>query len=225
MTSGAGEGMPAAPDHLSARIRRLGDVVLLATVVPLVLLGALLPYVSIRWSSEHLPKPMYAGVVVFAAVALAFALLTVSTKAQRDKWFPRLFAAPDGPHRPLGVALFALMVIITAAAVFASITFLLFSHNVVELESSLDGGITEGRLIDFYMWHLLDAIPVASVPKTARLVEPATYSGTWVGLLVLTFQVLVVAPIITTLVYSWKYRALQREARPDNVEAVHESRT
>jgi hypothetical protein len=79
------------------------------------------------------------------------------------------------------------------------------------MTSDLAGGVTEGRLVDFYIWHFFELVPLVSINETANLAEPATYSGTWVGLLVLTFQALVVIPILATVSYFFTDEG--REAR------------
>lgn len=49
------------------------------------------------------------------------------------------------------------------------------------------------------MWHFFELIPLVSINETANLAEPATYTGTWVGILVLVFQGMVVVPILATI--------------------------
>jgi hypothetical protein len=74
------------------------------------------------------------------------------------------------------------------------------------------------------MWHFFELIPLVSINETANLAEPATYSGTWVGVLVLIFQGVVVATILATIRFYFKEegrdaRRREREER-QRVESV-----
>jgi hypothetical protein len=106
---------------------------------------------------------------------------------------------------------YATLILVTSAAVMASFTYILFDAGLVDMSSDLPGSLTEARLVDFYMWHFFELIPLVSINETASLAQPATYSGTWVGVLVLIFQVLVVAPILATIRYYFKEEG--RDAR------------
>jgi hypothetical protein len=69
------------------------------------------------------------------------------------------------------------------------------------------------------MWHFVELIPLVSINETANLAEPATYSGTWVGILVLVFQGLVVVPILATIrfYFTEEGRAARRKGREKSV--------
>jgi hypothetical protein len=131
----------------------------------------------------------------------------IMTRELRRKWFPWIFVM----FGPLGPLVYGAMILVTASAAFASVTFILVDAGTVEMSSDLPGGVTEGRLVDFYIWHFFELVPLVSINETANLAEPATYSGTWVGLLVLTFQALVVIPILATVSYFFTDEG--REAR------------
>jgi hypothetical protein len=177
---------------------------LLFMVLVTVIIG--LPYGLIRASSDW-PRWAHWAVVVLSVLLLGMGLRIIMTRELRRKWFPWIFEM----FGPLGPLVYGAMILVTASAAFASVTFILVDAGAVEMSSDLPGGVTEGRLVDFYIWHFFELVPLVSINETANLAEPATYSGTWVGLLVLTFQALVVIPILATVSYFFTDEG--REAR------------
>lgn len=165
-----------------------------------------LPYALIRASSEW-PPWVHWAVVLLATLLLVMGIRIILTQQLRRKWFPWILVM-FGPRGPL---VYGAMILVTACAAFASVTYILVDAEVVEMSSDLPGGVTEGRIVDFYMWHFFELLPLVSINETANLAEPATYSGTWVGLLVLLFQALVVVPILATIRYFFSEDG--REAR------------
>jgi hypothetical protein len=55
-------------------------------------------------------------------------------------------------------------------------------------------------LIDFFLWHILEEVPLLSVNKTLHWKEPLEYSG-WVGSILLLFKVAVIGPAITAFAF------------------------
>lgn len=60
-------------------------------------------------------------------------------------------------------------------------------------------------VIDFF-WHLVDSVPALDITSTLRRDEPPGYDDARVGVLVLVFEVVVIAPILATFVSFWRYR-------------------
>lgn len=165
------------------------------------------PFVLIRASSENLPRAVHFLVIGVAALLLGGGIYIISTRDLRKKWFPWIFEM-FGPFGPL---VYCALILVSADAVLASVTYTVFDAGLVDMSTNLPGGVTEARLLDFYMWHFFELIPLVSINETANLAEPATYSGTWVGILVLVFQGLVVVPILATIRFYFTEEG--REAR------------
>ena len=55
-------------------------------------------------------------------------------------------------------------------------------------------------LLDFYLWHILEEVPLLSVNKTLHWNEPLEYRG-WVGPVLLLFKVAVIVPAITAFAF------------------------
>jgi hypothetical protein len=219
------EGQPARPPGADSVLGRWGRRVLSA--VRTLLLGALkglgffvvafiiaaLPSAGLDWSSEHLPRPLHVVILVATGVFLIWGLYWISTEDLRTRsysvvseWFGEL----------AGPVLLSTLILVTAARALASGTFILYDNGLVELQSNIAGqAVTEGHLWDFYMWHFLDVVPLLSIPEVLRLREPVTYSGTWVGLLVLSFQALAVLILIPTVGWFIRYRREQRKSAAD----------
>lgn len=92
-----------------------------------------------------------------------------------------------------------------AAPFFGTVTALLAQTGLVAFTPA-SGTATAGTTSDFFVWHLMDAIPVVDVTGTLRWDEPLTYTDTRVGVLVLAFQVTVVLPVAATLRTWWNQR-------------------
>lgn len=52
----------------------------------------------------------------------------------------------------------------------------------------------------FFLWHLLDEVPLLSINKTLHWNEPLEYRG-WVGPFLLLFKVAVIGPAITAFAF------------------------
>jgi hypothetical protein len=167
------------------------------------------PSAALNWSSEHLPRPLHVVVLVATGLLLIWGLYWISTEDLRTRsysviseWFGEL----------AGPVILSTLILVTAARALASFTFILYDNGLVELKSNIAGqAVTEGHLWDFFMWHFLDVVPLLSIPEVMRLREPVTYSGTWVGLLVLSFQALAVLILIPTVGWFIRYRRAQQK--------------
>jgi hypothetical protein len=219
------EGQPARPPGARSVLGSLGRRALSA--VRALSLGALrglgfllvayfivaLPSAGLRWSAEHLPRPLHVVILVVTGLFLIWGLYWISTEDLRTRsysviseWFGEL----------AGPVILSTLILVTAARALASFTFILYDDGLVELQSNIAGqAVTEGHLWDFYMWHFLDVVPLLSIPEVMRLREPVTYSGTWVGMLVLSFQALAVLILIPTVGWFIRYRRQQRKSAAD----------
>lgn len=100
------------------------------------------PFVLIRASSENLPRALHFLVIVLAALLLGGGIYIIATKDLRKKWFPWIFEM-FGPFGPL---VYCALVLVSADAVLASVTYILFDAELVDMSSNLPGGVTEARL-------------------------------------------------------------------------------
>jgi hypothetical protein len=74
------------------------------------------------------------------------------------------------------------------------------------------------RVAAFYLWHLVDLLPLGEPPKTLRWAEPLRYDGSDIGMRVLAFQALTVGTTVATVRAYWAY-VHSPEARRDGVPA------
>jgi hypothetical protein len=169
-----------------------------------------LPSAGLRWSSEHLPRPLHVVVLVATGLLLIWGLYWISTEDLRTRSYSVITEWFGGLAGPV---ILSTLLLVTAARVLASFTFILYDNGLVELTSNIAGeAVTEGRIWDFYLWHFLDVVPLLSIPDVMNLRVPVTYSGTWVGLLVLSFQALAVLILIPTVGWFIKYRRAHQPA-------------
>jgi len=80
-----------------------------------------LPSAGLNWSSEHLPRPLHAAILVVTGLLLIWGLYWISTEDLRKKAHPKineLFGELAGPVVLSGLLL------VTAAEALASFTFI-----------------------------------------------------------------------------------------------------
>ena len=80
-----------------------------------------------------------------------------------------------------------------------------------------------GRLMDFFVWHFLDAIPALKINDALQWKVPLEYHGWVLGLLLIGFKLAVIGPTIAAFVLFWKEsrgraEALEAAARRAQVE-------
>lgn len=168
-------------------------------------------YKGVQLSSENLPAFLHLTVLAVYAVALLLGILSIATETNRQRW-GAMIREWFGPR---GLIIFPCLLLVTAAAVFGSFTFVLYQHDPSLL--ALPPGspdtlsITEPRLLDFYMWHFQKLIPLLSINEVLKLEAPVTYEEPLIGFLILLFQGMVVIPTIATIGYYWKNRRVAQK--------------
>ena len=193
---------PPAPGFLHF-VKRLGAALFEGLLLLVLLwLTVAIPYVAISWSQENLPEAMHLVVLLVVAAVLALAIYVMSIDEVRTLALPGL-KVWFGRH-----ALFSLpaLTLILAAAVFSSLTFMLYNRGWVVLEPCAGYPVSPGRLADFYVWHFFKLVPFVKLNETLKWNEPLCYTQARVGFLILLFQALVVLPSINTIRYYWKNR-------------------
>jgi hypothetical protein len=96
--------------------------------------------------------------------------------------------------------------VIWLTSFFAAATFVMERHNVVELVQRNSGSLSVEEIATFYAWHFLEAVPVLKIPETLRWAQPLMYTDSQTGVLVLTYKIAVILPVIATFFVFWKER-------------------
>jgi hypothetical protein len=109
--------------------------------------------------------------------------------------------------------LYAVVLTFVAIIFFATLAFVLADHDVIEFDRGPIGSPADA--LDFFAWHMLDAIPGLDVTTTLRWGEPLGYSDAGVGALVLAFKIVVIVPIVAAFAGFWSYSRAAR--RPTSV--------
>jgi hypothetical protein len=103
---------------------------------------------------------------------------------------------PESGWALLVTTVAALLVSIQAAA--------LVTANIRAVAS---GGHPLWRLEAYYGWHFLDNVPVLKVPETLHLAQPITTTSFWCGLVLLSYEVLVVLPVLAAAAHVARRKA------------------
>lgn len=172
----------------------------LTILISLVLIAA--AYKGVEYSSEHFPEQLHIAVLCFYVVGLAFLITLIGTEENRLK-YQRQILVWLGPR---GMLVLPILLLGTAGSVMASITFRLHQRGSVILEMCSGRPITEAGLLDFYMWHFMNLVPLLQLNILLRWGEPYCYKQSRVGFLILAFQLFVVIPSFNTIRFYWKHR-------------------
>jgi hypothetical protein len=110
-----------------------------------------------------------------------------------------------------------------AVGAFAGATTLLFDYDHLDLSGKrIDSAVASGSsdsiigvAADFYLWHLLDSVPLLDIPATVRWKVPYEYADSLSGWLLLAFKAFVILPLIQAvrLVFAEPVREAARPAR------------
>jgi len=143
-----------------------------------------LPYKGIQYSNEKFPEWLQIVVLTLCTILLCLGFWLIATERNRWKTSERIMEW----FGPRGLIIFPGVLLMTAAAVFASFTFILFESGAVELQRQNAVPVSVAALIDFYMWHFLKLIPLLKINEVVKWAEPVIYSQSRVGFLILLFS-------------------------------------
>jgi broad specificity phosphatase PhoE len=207
-----------APDRIiEGPLGRIFGVFILA---PFFAFVATLPvYALLTWSfSTELVA--FEVIAVTAALALTTLLVafTVATGKQREAFLSgarkhgRLASTIAFFFDPTWQGLVSMLIVIFLLGVlsFSSLTALLYQRGVAKITGS---GVTHETImaesLDFYIWQLVDSVPLLDIPETARLNAPYVYRDFWTGAIVVIFKAFLILPLIRTSILA--YRKLTEE--------------
>jgi metallo-beta-lactamase superfamily protein len=136
------------------------------------------------------------GLILFLAVLL------IATKRYRTRLFQLLRDVGS-----LAPVVYSFNVLMIAVNFFAAVTYVLVNNGVIKMSNAAGtaGIYLFPKLLDFYTWHFLDAVPLLKVNQTLRWSEPLTYDSGNVGVILLLFKITVIIPVIAAFTGYWKY--------------------
>jgi hypothetical protein len=153
-------------------------------------------------------------IVALVALSLATAVAVWATFGpQRVERLRRY-----GRAEALGAALAAVGF---ATGTFAAVTALFYDGGQLELEGArLSAAVGDdakdtfsGIAADFYLWHLLDSVPLLDIPETIRWKKPYEYTDHLSGWLLLGFKAFVIFPLIQAVRLVWGRRPAPEAVR------------
>lgn len=189
----------------------LGFLFLLSMTAAVILFA----YRGLKLSSTHLPPAVHLLILLLYVAVLAWLVSWIATEKSRQTNRQRIRHL----FGPYGMVVLPAILLMVSAAVFASITWLLWTRGGVELyacgeTAAGQTAVTEARLVDFYTWHFFELVPLLRLNEVLVWEEPLCYSQSRVGLLILLFQACVVLPGISAVRGYWTTRHKNdREAR------------
>ncbi len=114
--------------------------------------------------------------------------------------------------------LYAFNLAAIASVFFAACATLAVEAGVAALRLPAGTGATDpaslhGRLMDFFVWHFLDAIPILKINEALQWKLPLEYDGWPLGVLLIAFKLVVIGPTIAAFVLYWKEGRRTKAAR------------
>ncbi|HKR61080.1 MAG TPA: hypothetical protein VJS64_15275 [Pyrinomonadaceae bacterium] len=161
-------------------------------------------YKGVTYSSEHFPEKAHFVVLGVFILGLAFLVWLIGTEENRIKYHSRV----KDLFGPRGMLVLPIALLGTASSVMASLTFRLYSHGKIALETCSGRAVTEAGLMDFYVWHFFNIVPLLQLNNLIRWGEPYCYKQSRVGFLILVFQLLVVIPSFNAIRFFWRNRKI-----------------
>lgn len=170
------------------------------------LVVAFLPLAGIRAIADVVADvPLLVAVallLVWLAVYLLLVRLVSSEERRRALWLRLRGVDRVTPF------LYAFVLGFAAIVLFATLAFILSDREVIRFgtDPATAAKIAQpADALDFFSWHMLDAIPALDVTKTLRWEEPLGYTDSGVGALLLAFKILVIVPIVAAFASFWRY--------------------
>ena len=164
---------------------------------------SLVPLTVFRFLSEYIltnfSLPFQIAAFTGWGLLLAGTLLLIATERNRDRLFEVLQKV--GGLTPV---IYSVNVLMMAVIFFSAVTYVMASHEIVTLRSRTGQPIGLASLLDFYVWHFLEAVPLLKVNQTIRWDEPWTYDSSAVGWILLLFKLVVIVPVIGAFIGYWK---------------------
>jgi len=181
----------------------------------------LAPIVFFRWLAEFtvIASPVLQGIlfVVWASL-LTVILMFIATQRRREKLF-RFLERVGG----LAPYVYCFNTFIIAALFFASLTYLMAGFDILSFTNPDGNPITSelsvAQLMDFFVWHFLDAVPLLKINDTIRWKIGLTYESSAVGFIVLLFKIAVIIPVISAFRGYWKYQQAGKEEKDKSEES------
>ena len=165
-----------------------------------------LPLLPFRWfynfvTTNLTPWPWIQILVLILwaefLVAAIWALVFEKNRVRLFNWLRERV----GPSAPLA---YSFNLIWIAIFFFSSVTLTLLQSRALSWIGPASQKITPGAIMDFYLWHFLDAVPVFKINDTLPWKEPLTYTNAGIGLLLLLFKIVVISPIIGAFIWYWR---------------------
>jgi len=173
------------------------------------LLLSLAPLIFFRWLSDvTVATPRFVQVILFLLWAglLTAVLMFISTERKREKLFR--FLERVGVLAPY---VYCLNAFVVAALFFATLTYLMAGRDLLTFTDMAGNPIAPaelsiGGLLDFFVWHFLDAVPLLKINTTLNWKIQVSYTSSAVGFIVLLFKIVVIIPVISAFRGYWKHR-------------------
>jgi hypothetical protein len=166
-------------------------------------------YALFHWTATSLPLALQ--YLIFGYCVLFILIFSVVMSVEGgQRWTMMTWTSGYGRYAPISV-LASIIVLMTSF--FASVTFVLHGHHLIQLHEISGAQPTVDTVSEFYLWHFLDSIPFLEVTKTIRWEPPISYQDTVTGVLVVCYKIAVIVPVISMFVFFW--RNISRPANND----------
>jgi hypothetical protein len=138
------------------------------------------------------------------AVGVGFGLILGGLGIALLAWIYWRIQLDPEERKPYVVAMLSSLATVgVCTAAFAGLTTMLWQHGVITAEpASAAPGLW--RVEAYYLWHLIDAVPLLSATEAVRWERPVVFSDPWSGGLLLAFKVLLLIPLLRVILSGFR---------------------
>jgi len=101
------------------------------------------------------------------------------------------------------------------AVVFSLLTWFLVDISAARLTTRKGVALGFPETSALFVWHLLDVLPLADIPDTVKWNEPGPERNALAGLLLVSYKIVVLAPVLAAFVGLWP-----RQRHPDRADTT-----
>lgn len=179
------------------------------------LLVTLAPITFFFWLSRFILDKSSFAFQLIVLIAWGFVLATIlsfiATDAKRKKLYA--FLEKVGGFAPFVYCFNAFFISIIF---FGTVSFILADSDQIAFanlngEKLASSDLAVEKMLDFFLWHFLDAVPLLKINETLRWKMQISYTSGSVGFIVLFFKIVVILPVISAFRGYWKYRQTKKE--------------
>jgi hypothetical protein len=168
------------------------------------------------------PATLLVVVTAHVPLALQVLALVIATSWLTFLVFRLMGLDLSDPEDEQPLVLISLLIV--AIGLFASATFVLAERDAITVLNWESVDSPAMASVAFYVWHFFDTIPFLNATDALRWAEPLTYKDPLLGVLLLLFKLVIIAPIISALRNALRDGQAEGTGKPNDPNLIDSER-